>query len=58
VFVLSLGGGVIWGVRAALAGAAIGYAVFAVAALVLLIQTAHRFDPSVESVPFADAAQA
>jgi O-antigen/teichoic acid export membrane protein len=46
VFLLAIGGGVLWGVQAALAGACIGNGLYGLAALVVLIRTAHRIHPA------------
>ena len=54
IFVLSIGGGIVWGVKAALAGACAGYLLYTAAALVLLVWTAHRLHPVSQQTDSAD----
>lgn len=58
VFVLTIGGGVLWGVQAALAGACIGNGLYGVAALVVLVRTAHRLHPAHDPGPIMEVAPA
>ena len=53
-FVLSIGGALLWGVKAALAGAIIGNGLYATATFVWLIKEARRFQPATESTPLPD----